>query len=98
MADDDPVPSPDIPVEGRQIPFADLLNNIKGKLDQLTEDRAMSADLLFMTTYMASLALANASRPRSSPLQPTVRSTFQPSISIRWTPMSRNGVTVILNR
>jgi len=59
----DPSPSPDIPVEGRQIPFANLMGTIKGKLDQLTEDRAMSADLLFMTTYMASLALANASRP-----------------------------------
>jgi len=63
----DPAPSPpDIPSEGeggRQVPFAHLREDIQGKLDQITENKAMGADLLFMNTYMASLALANASRP-----------------------------------
>lgn len=63
----DPAPSPDIPSEegggGRQIPFAHLREDIQDKLDQITENKAMGADLLFMNTYMASLALANASRP-----------------------------------
>jgi len=63
----DPAPSPpDIPSEGeggRQVPFAHLREDIQGKLDQITENKAMGADLLFMNTYMASLALANAPRP-----------------------------------
>jgi archaeal flagellar protein FlaJ len=49
--------------EKRAIPFATLLDDLKEKGAQLTEDRKMGADLLFMNTYMASLALANASRP-----------------------------------
>jgi len=60
---DDPIPSMDVPVVGRQIPFANLIGDLRAKLDQITEDKAMSPDLVFMNTYMASLALANASRP-----------------------------------
>jgi len=60
---DDPIPPPDIPKEGRQLPFANLIGDLKNQLDQITEDKGMGADLLFMNTYMATLALANASRP-----------------------------------
>jgi len=46
-----------------QVPFATTVSDIKERIAQITEDRKMGADLLFTTTYMASLALANASRP-----------------------------------
>jgi flagellar protein FlaJ len=49
--------------EKRQIPFAGMVAGFKLRIAQVTEDRKMGADLLFTTTYMASLALANASRP-----------------------------------
>jgi flagellar protein FlaJ len=49
--------------EGKAIPFASAIGGIKQRLAQVTEDKKMSSDLLFMNTYMASLALANASRP-----------------------------------
>jgi flagellar protein FlaJ len=49
--------------QGRQIPFASHIQGLKDKISQLTEDRKMGADLLFLNTYMASLAMANASRP-----------------------------------
>ena len=39
------------------------MENIKETLGQVTENKKMGADLLFMNTYMASLALASASRP-----------------------------------
>ncbi len=45
------------------LPFASTLEDLKKKVNQLTEDKRMGADLLFMTTYMASLGLANATRP-----------------------------------
>jgi flagellar protein FlaJ len=45
------------------LPFASTIDDLKKKLNQLTEDKRMGADLLFMTTYMASLGLANATRP-----------------------------------
>lgn len=56
------------PVKGkktdeRAIPFASHLKALKEKLSQVNEDRRMGADLLFLNTYMASLAIANASRP-----------------------------------
>ena len=56
------------PVKGkktdeRPIPFASHLKALKEKLSQVNEDRRMGADLLFLNTYMASLAIANASRP-----------------------------------
>lgn len=47
----------------RQVPFAGMVADLKAKIGQLSEDRKMGADLLFTTTYMASLSLANASRP-----------------------------------
>lgn len=49
--------------EGKQLPFASTIEDIKDKLAQVTENKKMGADLLFMNTYMASLALASASRP-----------------------------------
>jgi archaeal flagellar protein FlaJ len=61
MAEPDTPPEP--VREGRAIPFASTIENLKERAAQLTEDRKMGADLLFMNTYMASLALANASRP-----------------------------------
>jgi flagellar protein FlaJ len=58
-------PTPDQPPgkEKREIPFASTIEEIKDKIAQLSDDKKMSSDLLFMTTYMASLALADASRP-----------------------------------
>ncbi|MEN6443415.1 MAG: archaellar assembly protein FlaJ [Methanoregula sp.] len=49
--------------EGRKLPFASTIENLKVRLAQVTEDKKMGADLLFLTTYMASLAIANATRP-----------------------------------
>jgi flagellar protein FlaJ len=45
------------------IPFASTIEDLKTKVNQLTEAKKMGADLLFMITYMASLGLANATRP-----------------------------------
>ena len=45
------------------LPFASTVEGLKTRLSQITEDKKMGADLLFMNTYMASLALADASRP-----------------------------------
>jgi archaeal flagellar protein FlaJ len=45
------------------VPFASTIVDIKERIAQITEDRKMGADLLFTTTYMTSLSLANASRP-----------------------------------
>jgi archaeal flagellar protein FlaJ len=59
----EPGPDQEPASKGRQIPFASTLENIKERAAQVTEDKKMGADLLFMNTYMASLALANASRP-----------------------------------
>ena len=59
----DPGPEEALPKAGRQVPFASTVKDLREKVAQLTEDRQMGADLLFMNTYMASLALANASRP-----------------------------------
>jgi flagellar protein FlaJ len=59
----DIAPDPDKKPQGRQIPFASHIQGLKDKISQLTEDRKMGADLLFLNTYMASLAMANASRP-----------------------------------
>jgi flagellar protein FlaJ len=49
--------------EKKQLPFASTLKNFQDRVAQVTEDKKMGADLLFMNTYMASLALADASRP-----------------------------------
>ena len=58
----EPGPDSALPKEGRQIPFAHLIEDFKERAAQVTENKMMGADLLFMNTYMASLALANASR------------------------------------
>ena len=63
MADPDPEVIPDDAKEKKPIPFASTIEDIKEKVAQVTEDKKMGADLLFMNTYMASLALADASRP-----------------------------------
>ena len=47
----------------RSPPFASQIAGLKEKIDGLQENKKMGADLLFMTTYMASLAIANATRP-----------------------------------
>lgn len=47
----------------RQLPFASHITELKEKIAGITESKKMGADLLFMTTYMASLAIANATRP-----------------------------------
>lgn len=47
----------------REIPFASMVTGIKNKIASVQEKKKMGADLLFMTTYMASLAIANATRP-----------------------------------
>jgi archaeal flagellar protein FlaJ len=47
----------------RSLPFVSTIVNIKNKLAGLQENKKMGADLLFMTTYMASLAIADATRP-----------------------------------
>jgi flagellar protein FlaJ len=49
--------------EGRVLPFTSQIKGLKEKISQVTEDKKMGADLLFLNTYMASLAIANASRP-----------------------------------
>jgi flagellar protein FlaJ len=49
--------------DGKPVPFASTVADLKERVVQLAEDRQMGADLLFTTTYMASLALAEASRP-----------------------------------
>jgi len=61
MADN--APEQDKKPQSRQIPFSSHIKGLKEKLSQITEDRRMGADLLFLNTYMASLAIANASRP-----------------------------------
>ena len=59
----EPGPDEAQPKAGRDIPFASTIEDLKGTIAQVTENKKMGADLLFMNTYMASLALANASRP-----------------------------------
>jgi flagellar protein FlaJ len=59
----DTIPDNDKKPESRAIPFASHVKRLKEKIAQITEDRKMGADLLFLNTYMASLAIANASRP-----------------------------------
>jgi archaeal flagellar protein FlaJ len=49
--------------ETKQVLFASTIADLKDKVAQITEDKKMGSDLLFTTTYMASLALADASRP-----------------------------------
>jgi flagellar protein FlaJ len=59
----DTTPDQDKKPEGHVIPFTSQIKGLKERISQVTEDRKMGADLLFLNTYMASLAIANASRP-----------------------------------
>jgi len=59
----DPAPDPAEATEKKQLPFASVIEDLKEKLAQVTENKTMGADLLFMNTYTASLAIAGASRP-----------------------------------
>ena len=54
--------SKDTPAK-KEIPFASTVKELKEKVARFTEAKKMPADLLFMITYMASLGLANATRP-----------------------------------
>jgi len=57
-----PPENPQAPA-ARSLPFASLIGGLKEKLAGVKEKKKMGADLLFMTTYMASLAIADATRP-----------------------------------
>ena len=59
----EPLEDPARKKEAKPLPFASTIEDLKDKVAQVTEDKKMGADLLFTMTYMASLALANASRP-----------------------------------
>lgn len=59
----EPEEKPPEKTEKKAIPFASTIEDLKEKIASITENRQMSSDLLFTTTYMASLALADASRP-----------------------------------
>ena len=48
---------------GSSLPFESQVAAFRERIAQAAENRKMGANLLFMTTYMASLALANVSRP-----------------------------------
>ncbi len=45
------------------LPFAGFTSSMKRRIDTLLENKKMSADLLFMTTYMAAITTAKATRP-----------------------------------
>jgi flagellar protein FlaJ len=49
--------------QGGSLPFESSIASIRDRIAQIFEDKQMGADLLYMTTYMGSLALANATRP-----------------------------------
>jgi archaeal flagellar protein FlaJ len=48
---------------GNKVPFQGMLTSIKEKLFSLLEAKRMASDMLFMTTYMASITTAQATRP-----------------------------------
>ncbi|WP_298666872.1 archaellar assembly protein FlaJ [uncultured Methanofollis sp.] len=50
-------------VNGGEIPFSDLAESVQQKAAEVSENKMMEGDLLFMTTYMASAMTANVSRP-----------------------------------
>ncbi|MCK9581230.1 MAG: archaellar assembly protein FlaJ [Methanoregula sp.] len=58
----DPISDTKPTIERKQIPFASTIEGLKERISNINENKKMGADLLFTTTYMASLALANASR------------------------------------
>jgi len=48
---------------GGQIPFESSIASLKEKFARFVEAKRMGADILFMMTYMASMSIANATRP-----------------------------------
>lgn len=48
---------------GGTIPFASSIASLKASLLRASESKRMSADILFMITYMTSMSIANATRP-----------------------------------
>jgi flagellar protein FlaJ len=48
---------------GGSLPFGSVITTFQQRIAEIVENRRMGANLLFMTTYMASLARANATRP-----------------------------------
>jgi len=48
---------------GGSLPFASSIASLKERLALLAESKRMSADILFMITYMTSMSIANATRP-----------------------------------
>ncbi|MDD4254829.1 MAG: archaellar assembly protein FlaJ [Methanofollis sp.] len=50
-------------VNGGEIPFSESVDSIKKKISEVSENKMMEGDLVFMTTYMASAMTANVSRP-----------------------------------
>lgn len=48
---------------GGKLPFEDTVGDISNKIRDITENKRMGDDLLFMITYMASIIYANVSRP-----------------------------------
>jgi len=63
MPEETVLPEPRKTPPARSLPFASQIGRLKEILAGITEKKKMGADLLFMTTYMASLAIANATRP-----------------------------------
>jgi len=48
---------------GGQIPFESSIASLKERFAHFVESKRMGADILFMVTYMASMSIANATRP-----------------------------------
>ncbi|MFZ1129111.1 archaellar assembly protein FlaJ [Methanoregula sp.] len=63
MPEETVLPEPRKTPPAKSLPFASQIGRLKEILAGITEKKKMGADLLFMTTYMASLAIANATRP-----------------------------------
>ncbi|HUK92425.1 MAG TPA: type II secretion system F family protein, partial [Methanomicrobiales archaeon] len=49
--------------EGGKLPFSDQVKRIGAFIEQVDEEKRIPADLLFMSTYMASITTAGVSRP-----------------------------------
>jgi archaeal flagellar protein FlaJ len=47
----------------KKAPFEDQLRGVRGFIERIEEEKRMTADLLFMATYMASITTAGVSRP-----------------------------------
>jgi len=47
----------------KKLPFQDLFSSIKEEIALVSENKRMSADLLFMITYMTAITTAQATRP-----------------------------------